>query len=458
LADDTTTQCWLFPDLLHKGLVVRFDETRGSSDGGAVLLKAADRRLGLTQALSACLRDERDPLRVTHGLEELVMQRVFAIACGYPDANDAARLADDPVHKLLLGRDPVEGEALASQPTLSRFENAASRRDLYRLAEALARTVIERHRRRRHGRARLITLDLDQTADLTHGQQQLSLFNGYYGNSCYLPLLGFMSFDDEAEQYLFTALLRPGNARDKQGGVSVLKRVFPHLRKAFPRACLRLRLDAGFASPEVYDFLEGEAAQYVIALPKNPVLERRAEPAMRQARRRAKASGETEHVYTETTYAARSWPKKRRVIIKAEVTCHPGREPKDNPRFVVTNLPQSPAFLYEEIYCQRGDVENRIKELHCGLEIGRTSCTRFLANQFRVFLTSAAYVLMQEIRLQAARTALARAQVWILRDRLLKIGVRVVSSVRRLVLHLPSSFPFLDAWGVIARRLGAQYG
>jgi hypothetical protein len=456
LADDNTTQCWLFPELSSKKLVIRFDQERGSSDGGAVLLKAADQRLGLTQALSASLEDKRDLSRVVHGLEELVMQRVFAIACGYPDANDAGGLADDPVHKLLLGRDPVDGESLASQPTLSRFENAVRRADTYRLCETLARTVVERHRKRLRGRARLITIDLDQTADLAHGEQQLALFNGYYGNTCYLPLLGFVSFDNEAEQYLCAAILRPGNARDKHGSVGVLKRLLPFLRDAFPKARVRVRLDAGFASPEIFLFLDEAGLEYVVSLPKNPVLERRAAQLMRRARRRAADSGATEHLYGETAYAARTWPHKRRVIIKAQVTCHPDREPKDNPRFVVTNLLQDPSYIYERVYCQRGDVENRIKELQLGLEIDRTSCCRFLANQFRVLLTAAAFVLMQELRLHLARTPLARAQVWTLRDRLLKIGTRLVASVRRFVLHLPVSYPFVIPWGRLARQLGAQ--
>ena len=458
MADHSTTQCWLFPDVLSKPVLVHFDEEMGSSDGGAVLLKAADERVGLTGALSSCLRDQRDPDRVRHGLHELVMQRTFGIACGYPDANDAARLATDPVHKLLIGRDPVEGDALASQPTLSRFENGVRRADLYRLSESLARTVIERHRQRLHGKARLITIDLDQTADLAHGAQQLALFNGYYGNSCFLPLLGFLTFNDEMAQYLFTAVLRPGNARDKQGAVGVLRRLLALLRPAFPKARLRVRGDAGFAGPEVFAFLEHQKVEYAIAMSKNPVLERRAESLMRKARRQAEASGQTEHLYGETAYAARSWPHNRRVIIKAEVTRHPGREAKDNPRFVVTNLRQTPAFIYEDVYCARGDVENRIKELHHGLALGRTSCSSFLANQFRVLITAAAYVLMQELQLRAARTALGRAQVWTLRDRLLKIGARVVRSVRRFVLHLPVSFPWLTSWNRLALSFGARPG
>jgi len=458
LADDNTTQCWLFSDLAKRAVTVRFDQERGSSDGGAVLLGAADRRLGLSEALSGCLRDERDPQRVVHEIGDLIRQRVYAIACGYPDGNDAARLSSDPVHKLLVGRDPVGEEDLASQPTLSRFENAADRADLFRMGEALADRVIERHRRRRRGRARVVTIDLDQTDDPAHGQQQLALFNGYYGEWCYLPLLGFVSFDDEADQYLVAALLRPGNSPDKVGSLGVLSRLLPRLRAAFPKARLRVRLDAGFAAPEVLDFLDEQGVDYAVAIGKNSILLRRAGRHMAQARRLSKASEKTEKVYAETLYAAKTWPHRRRIIIKAEVTRHPGRDPKDNPRFVVTNMAQTPRWVYKEFYCQRGEIENRIKELHHGLEIDRTSCSRFLANQFRVLLTAAAFVLMQELRLHAARTSLARAQVWTLRDRLLKIGAHLVVSVRRFVIHLPASYPFLGPWGRLATSLGARSG
>ena len=458
MADDNTTQCWLFSDLAKRAVTVRFDQERGSSDGGAVLLGAADRRLGLSEALSGCLRDERDPQRVVHEIGDLIRQRVYAIACGYPDGNDAARLSSDPVHKLLVGRDPVGEEDLASQPTLSRFENAADRADLFRMGEALADRVIERHRRRRRGRARVVTIDLDQTDDPAHGQQQLALFNGYYGEWCYLPLLGFVSFDDEADQYLVAALLRPGNSPDKVGSLGVLSRLLPRLRAAFPKARLRVRLDAGFAAPEVLDFLDEQGVDYAVAIGKNSILLRRAGRHMAQARRLSKASEKTEKVYAETLYAAKTWPHRRRIIIKAEVTRHPGRDPKDNPRFVVTNMAQTPRWVYKEFYCQRGEIENRIKELHHGLEIDRTSCSRFLANQFRVLLTAAAFVLMQELRLHAARTSLARAQVWTLRDRLLKIGAHLVVSVRRFVIHLPASYPFLGPWGRLATSLGARSG
>ncbi|HYV30970.1 MAG TPA: IS1380 family transposase [Candidatus Binatia bacterium] len=459
MAEHTTTQCLLFPDIFPKSVVAQFDQPQGSSDGGAILLRAADRRLRLTRALAACLEEKRQAGKVQHALDELLTQRVMAIACGYEDANDAARLASDPVHKLLVGRDPIEGEDLASQPTLSRFEHAPDRPQLFRLADVLAERVIDRHRRRLHGRARRITIDLDPTDDPTHGAQQLALFNGHYDTWCYLPLLGFLTFNEEPEQYLFTAVLRSGKAVASLGARGILRRLLKKLRRAFPGVRMRIRLDGGFAEPALLDFLEAQPdVEYVVAMAKNAVLKRKAKRAMRQARRLSRRTQKTEHVYAEAEYAARTWSHRRRVILKAEVVRQTGKDPKDNPRFVITNLRQSPQWIYEQVYCQRGDIENRIKELHEGLQIGRTSCTRFGANQFRVLMTAAAYVLMQELRLRAARTDCARAQVWTLRERLLKLGARVVRSVRRVVLHLPHSFPFLDTFHRVALALGARAG
>lgn len=458
MSENTTAERFLFPDVLPKPVVVEFDQRQGSSDGGAILLKAADRRLGLTEALAECVIDQRQPGKVEHAIEELLRQRVYGLACGYPDANDAARLAQDAVHKLLLGRDPIEGGDLASQPTLSRFENAADRKQLYRMGEALAERVIERHRRRLHGRARRITIDLDPTDDPTHGAQQLAFFNGHYDTWCYLPVVGFMSFNDEAEQYLFTAVLRPGNAPAKAGAIGLLWRILVRLWRAFPKARIRVRLDGGFADPLLLTFLDAMEVEYVVAMAQNAVLNRLAEPKLQEARELSKKSGETEHVYGEGRYAAQSWTSERRVIFKAEVVRQPEKEPKDNPRFVITNLKQNPRWIYERVYCQRGDIENRIKELHEGLEIDRTSCSKFGANQFRVLMTAAAYVLMQELRLRAARTDCARAQVGTLRERLLKLGAWVGVSVRRVVIHLPVSFPFLASFRQIALSFGASSG
>ena len=453
--DDSTRQSVLFSDLLAKPVVAKFDQQHASSDGGAILLQACDRRLGLTDGLIEAIHDRRQSGKVRHAISALVRQRLYAIACGYPDANDASRLGADPIQKMLCDRDPIKGEDLASQPTLSRFENAFGRADLYRMGVALADTVIERHRRRLKRKAKRITIDLDPTDDPTHGAQQLAFFNGHYDTWCYLPVAGFLTFNEEAEQYLFAYVLRPGNASAAVGAIGILSRLLPRLRAAFPRARLRVRLDGGFAAPEVFAFLEREGLEYVVAMGKNKVLERRAARLMGAARRLSRESGETAHLYSECRYAAGTWPHRRRVVIKAEVVRHPGRTPKMNPRFVVTNLKHSPRHLYTAIYCDRANVENRIKELHHGLEIDRTSCSRFLANQLRGLLTAAAYVLYQELRLRAARTAFRSAQVSTLREHLMKLGAWVEASVRRIVLHLPASCIHRHDWQIIANSLGA---
>jgi hypothetical protein len=459
LRDDTIPQTVLFPDLFNKPLVATFDQPHASSDGGAVLLPAAERRYGLIDGFARCLVDHRQRGKVQHTLRDLLAQRIFGLACGYADANDADRLGDDPIQKLLLGRDPIAGDPLASQPTISRFENGAASQALFKMGCELATSVIDRHRHRLHGRARQITIDLDPTDDPTHGEQQLTFFNGHYDSWCYLPLLAFVTFNKEIEQYLCAAVLRPGNAPATRGALGLLRRLLAVLRHAFPRARFLVRLDGGYATPDVLDFLDAEPGlDYVVAMAGNPVLARFAEPAMALARTLSETSGQTEHVYLEARYAAGTWAHERRAVIKAEVVRLPGRDPRDNPRFVITNLRQTPRFVYERVYCARGDIENRIKELHEGLQIGRTSCCRFWANQLRVLLTAAAYVLMQELRLRAARTACARTQVTGLRERLLKLGVHVVVSVRRIVLHLPTSTPDIDAWRHIALALGARTG
>jgi hypothetical protein len=448
----------LFPEIFAKPVILEFDQRQGSSDGGAVLLKAAETRYGLIAGMSGCLLDSRQAGKVDHSLRDLFAQRVFSIACGYADANDSARLAADPMHKILLDRDPVTGLDMASQPTLSRFENAVGSRQLYHMGALLAESVIERHAQRLHHHARLITIDLDPTDDPTHGAQQLSFFNSHYDNACYLPMMGFVTFNDEADQYLCAAVLRPGNVTAAAGAVGILRRLMALIRSSFSKVRIRVRLDGGFANPQLLAFLDAEAGvEYVVAMASNAVLNRKAEEAMEIARLLAGLTDQTEHVYDEVRYAAGSWKQDRRIIIKAEVVRADHKEPKDNPRFVITNMKQTPQWLYEEVYCQRGEIENRIKELHA-MQIDRTSCTRFWANQFRVLLTAAAYVLMQELRLSAAATDCARAQVWTLRERFLKLGARVILSVRRIVVHLPQSFPFLTTFRNMALELGASLG
>jgi hypothetical protein len=438
-----------------KPIVARFDQPHASSDGGALLLKLVDDRLALTAQVARALRERRQPGKIAHPLRDLVRQRVFGLACGYADCNDAARLADDPIHKLLLDRDPLAGPALGSQPTLSRFENAVGRADLYRLGLTVAEAVLAFHRQRLGDTVRLITIDLDATDDPTHGQQELALFNGYYDTWCYLPLIATVTFNTEPMQYVVGALLRPGTGAATRGVRGLLRRLFAKLRTLFPRARLRVRADAGFAEAKLLTFLDRAGVEYVLGVPGNARLNKRIRRRLGRGRGLARPTGETATLYGETRYAARRWDRKRRIIMKAEVLCYPGRSRKDNPRFLVTNLPHRPATVYTRLYCGRGDMENRLKELRTGVAMDRTSCSRFAANQLRLLLAVAAYVLFQVLQLAARATALGAAQIWILRERLLKVAVWVERSVRRIVLHLPQSFPWRAAWQHLAHALGA---
>jgi hypothetical protein len=440
---------------ISKPIVARFDQPQASSDGGALLLKAIDDRLGLTWRLASALRDRRQPGKVAHPLRDLLRQRVFGLACGYADCNDAARLAADPIHKLLLERDPFDGAALGSQPTLSRFENAVGRADLYRLGMALADAVLTFHRERLGSGVRLITIDLDATDDPTHGQQEFALFNGYYDTWCYLPLIATVTFNTEPIQHVVAAVLRPGTGPATRGVRGLLGRLFTKLRVLFPGARLRVRADAGFAEAKLLRFLERAGVDYVLGLQGNRRLDKRVRRLLGRARMRARTTGETATLYGETRYAARRWDRKRRIIMKAEVLCYPGRSRKDNPRFLVTNLPHRPATVYTRLYCGRGDMENRLKELQLGVAMDRTSCSRFAANQLRLLLSVAAYVLFQVLQHAARATVLGAAQIWILRERLLKVAVWVDRSVRRIVLHLPQTFPWREAWQHLARALRA---
>jgi len=460
LTDFILTQSVLFTELENRPVVLAFDQAHGSSDGGAILLSASNRRFGdgLIESLSACAQDARQQVKVDHQTAELMRQRIYGLVCGYEDANDAARIGTDPMHKLLAGRDPLKGLDLASQPTLSRFENSVTPRSLFTMGMTLAESVIARHGKRRNVHARLVTIDMDPTDAATYGAQQLSFFNTHYDNHCYLPMLSFISFDSEPDQYLCAAVLRSGNVGAATGAVGLLRRLIRLVRSSFPKARIRVRLDGGFASPAVFNLLDAEPkVEYVVAMASNAVLERHAADALDVARLCAGLTEETEHVYGDARYAARSWKRQRRVIFKAEVVRAEGKEPRDNPRFVVTNMEQSAQWIYEEVCCQRGDVENRIKELKA-LDVDRTSCTSFWANQLRVLMAAAAYVLLQEIRLNAALTTLARAQVWTLRERLLKLGARVAASVRRIVVHLPESFPWRNDFQKIVAALGATAG
>ena len=439
-----TTQPVLFESLSFKPVMVAFDAPAQSSDGGLPLLAALDRKLGLTALLSHELVDMRRSKSVEHGFSELVRQRVFAIAHGYADCNDAALIGDDPLFKLACGRSPDASESLASQPTLSRFERGHGGREIVGMGRALERVVIG-NLYRRHRRARQITIDLDGSEDPTHGQQPFAFFNGYYDSWCYLPLFGFLSIDDLPEQHLFFARLRPGTGPEGRCVRTLLRRVVPLLRQRFRRAEIVVRLDAGFASSELFDLLEELEVGYMVAMAKNSRLATHAERHMRAVRHLESEFGGTTTLFGECVYGAQTWSRSRRVIFKAEVVALAGRDPRDNLRFVVTNLRDGAESVWKR-YVMRGDTENRIKELKLDLQVDRTSSTSFLANQMRVLLTAASFVLFQALRAALKATELGRATVATLRLRLLKIGATVKESWRRIVIALPTSHPWKHLW------------
>jgi hypothetical protein len=431
----------LFP-LSQKPVVVRADGGALTSEAGALLLRRIDDRLGLTDRLAGCLADRREPAKVRHEVLSLLRQRLYQIALGYEDCNDADSLRADPALKLAVGRAPTEAD-LASQPTFSRWENRIGWRECWEISEALLECYAQRHREPPPHR---IVLDVDATDDETHGHQQLAFFHGYYDEHCYLPLLVFAQAEGKGEQELIGALLRPGNVHGGHRAMAMVKAIVTRLRQAFPACAIALRADSALALPEVYEGCEKLAIPYTISLPKNERLIEMAGPWRCEAEAIHAETGEKVQVFGEFAYAAHTWSHARRVICKAEVMSK-----GDNPRFVVTSRTDlAPKALYR-FYCQRGDPENRIKELKLELKADRLSCHRFWANQFRLLLHAAAYVLMQAMRKLLAGTDLARAQVSTLRLRLLKVGARVRESVRRVLVQLPSAYPWFELWHQLAR-------
>jgi hypothetical protein len=418
-----------------------FDLDALTSDGGLVWLQEADEALGLSRAFAAVIPDWRTR-RGRHTLADLVRQRLYQIACGYADQNDATTLRHDPLLKLVCGRLPVSGVPLASQPTLSRLENAVDRRTCYRLAVALVDLYLRERGRR--GRPRRILLDLDATDDPTHGDQEGSAYHGYFRQHQYHPLL---LFDGDTGQ-LITVILRPGNAHASWGVVAVLTRLIPAIQARWPGVRIELRADSGFASPALDTFCEQHAIVYTIGLIPNARVEALAAPLLAQAERQAAETGQRVRLVGEAAYQADSWERARRVVIKAEWL-----DKGPNTRFVVTNRPGAPLAVYDD-YVDRGEPENWIKDLknHCFAD--RLSCHAFWPNQFRLLLHAAVYWLLDTLRRWLVAAGSPRMQLDTLRLRLLKIGGWVRELTTTVRLHLASSHPGQPLWEHLARRPG----
>jgi len=440
------------------GLTIRADFNGGalSSDFGPLLLQGVDRQTGLIDRLSRAIDDRRKAAYVDHSLSELLAQRIYQIACGYADGNDANSLRRDPLFKLGVGRQPLnEDNHLASASTLSRLENATTTRDIYRLAKAFIQGFVDSY----VTPPDVIVLDMDHSEDPTHGQQAFTFYNRYYDHHCYLPLFVFEGLSGK----FITAVLRPGKTPTGAENAMIMKRVIRELRAVWPQTQFILRGDGHFSNPELMQLcLADPLCDFIFGVAGNRALNPLAAPHVAKTRHRhtlrcqnARHTGQrppqSTRTYHELTYKAGSWPDgEHRVILKAEVMAQ-----GDNPRFVVTSLAlPTPEAIYRDLYAARGQDENYIKVMKLDLASDRTSCSGFLANHLRLYLSCAAYVLHHSLRTEAlCHTELENAQPMTVILKLFKLAVKVVQYKDRVKLHLPSHFPYKALLKRVTERL-----
>ena len=424
-----------FPAIGRKKVTAAFDGGRLTSDGGVMLLGAAERRLGIAGRLARLIGDRRNPLLIQHSVADILRARMLAIACGYEDADDLDHLRTDPAFKLACGRLPDSGRDLCSQPTMSRWENMPSLREVIRLSYAMIDLYCASYARP----PAAVTLDIDDTVDVVHGHQQLSLFNAHYDERCFLPIHVY----DTAMARPVAFLLRPGKT---PSGVEVrnhLRRLIRRIRQHWPRTRLTIRGDSHYGRPEVMDWCEANNIDYILGLAVNKTVRRLFDAAADDVCvRRAEAQGQGGAVvlrrYAETRYGAKSWGRTRRVAARIEASTQ-GLDI----RYVVTNLTIGSAeYLYDALYCERGQAENLIKLHKSQLASDRTSCRSPLANQFRLILHTAAYWLMLSLRNAIPKIqALAGAEFTTLRMRLIKIAARITETATRVRIGFVSACP-----------------
>ena len=440
------TECYsqlTFSFYQHKQLVADFKGGQISSDAGLLLVREFAGQLGWLSEAAGILSDPRDESRTEHTILEMLQQRIFGIIGGYEDCNDHDRLRDDPVLKMVADREP-DGDPLASQPTLSRFENWVSAREVAKLNRLLVEHYIALFRR---NKPKEIILDVDPTDDPCHGHQQLALFNGFYDQYMYFPLLVY----ERASGLLLGARLRPGNSHSAKGVLGLLRPIIHRLKRAFPRAKIIVRADAGFAAPHVYEFCERERLGYLIGIPINSVFDERTEWALKWLSERFARDCRARRWIGGFRHRAQSWRRTRRIIYKAEVN-----KEGTNRRFVVTNLPGLPVHLYP-VYSDRGTAETFIDQFKNGLKADRLSCPRFVANAFRLMMYALTYNLMRVFGRLLGGTALENASIETIRSRLLKIGARIQSTVRRVWVHMASGFPLRKVLAIVLERISKLF-
>ncbi len=428
-----------FSSLGPKQVVADFQGGRLTTDGGALRLREVEQALGLFDALDAVIPDPRQPELIIHDQKTILAQRITAIALGYEDLNDHQVLRNDPALQLAAGVDPDPQKPLASPPTLCRLENRIDRATLVKIADVLVQQFIDAHPQPPEA----LILDFDATDFTIHGHQEDRFFHGYYDDYCYLPL--YVTCGEE----LLVAYLRPSNIDASRHARAILKLLVDRLRAVWPEVKITIRADSGFCRWRLMRWCDRNDVGYVLGLAQNSVLRTLARDELEWAQWLFERTGQEQRLFGSFRYAAGTWDRRRRVIVKAEHTTRGA-----NPRFVVTNVPGETQELYEQMSCQRGEAENRIKEQQLDLFADRTSCHRFLANQFRLLLSASAYLLVQAVRrLALAGTELAEAQVGTIRLKLLKVAAWVQRSVRRVVFHLASSYPYQSLFVQVFTRL-----
>jgi hypothetical protein len=462
MTTECTQQSFKFHSLNQRKVIAKFDGGNITSDAGIVLLREVEKRTGLIASLAQCFRDYRDQRWVEHRVEELLAQRLFGLCLGYEDLNDHDQLRIDPMLAVAVGKqDPLgmnrlreedRGKALAGKSTLNRLElGKAGEVDKYKkilMQESEIDTWIVMAFLDAHPAApEEIVLDLDATDDLIHGNQEGKFFHGYYGNYCYLPLYIFSG------EHLLCARLRRSNIDGATGTVEELTRIVAQIRKAWPAVKIVIRADSGFCREELMSWCETNGIDYVLGLAKNDRLKKEIADQLQQAEAQFVQTQQAARVFKDFRYETRSsWSCERRVIGKAE-----WMDKGANPRFVVTSLSperMDARAVYEDFYCARGDMENRIKEQQLDMFADRTSAATMRANQLRLYLSSAAYILMHALRrLGLKNTDLAHAQCQTIRLKLLKIGAQVRVTVRNIWISLAGGYPFADTFAAVVANL-----
>jgi len=433
-----STQLPLFSSCKLRKITIDFDGGDITSDGGGLLLRQADKKLGLTRAIVSLLKDPRRKKSCDHHLLHLLRQRIYGLALGYEDVNDHNSLRDDPAFQTFVERD----SRLAHASTLCRFENRADRQTAWSMATVLVDQFIASFTKPPEE----VVLDFDATDDPVHGEQEGRFFHGYYNHYCFLPLYVFCGTQ------LLVSYLRPSKIDPAQHAWAILALLVKRFRRKWPQVKIIIRGDSGFCRWKMFRWCDRHNVGYIIGLAKNDRINTEASALIEQARKQFEHTGTKQRLFTSVSYGAKSWDRSRTIIVKAEHTAL-----GSNPRYVATNLEGDPQNLYDKVYCARGDMENRIKEQQLDLFADRTSCHKWWANQFRLLLSSCAYTLIEAIRrLCLTGTELANAYCHTIRLKLLRIGACVLRNTRRVQFHFATAYPYKQLFLLVAHRLSRE--